>query len=774
MKVDHGKKEDHHVDDCEFEFECGSNDDLSVDGQSSRSQEMEEEQLLATTMSTSFLHTIPEGSSDIVGPGMLNPANLANLNLSVTHAHAQSQKAPTSIAGTAGLGASVSASASASVKQTTGSPHTASELHHDHDLDQDTYMYGGHGHDKHTHKHKRRTRSPSFSSKRKLGIVCSVTLLVVMLVVLILVMIVHNLDHDNDNDNNQAYNDTHPGTNTNTSNHTDFSSDPNHIDLVGMDNQTNSTSMDSSQNQGINDTDQTQTQNEQQKTPSLAPTAEGTLFATASINDNPNIDDILADDGLFADDDATATGILDLLDQAILNLYTSDDPRFNVLADVSDQVFGDPQSHRYQARAWLLNNDTLLQNTLSTTITLQRITQRYIMALFYFATLQQTNQDNNNNNNNNNNNKLLRRTTRRIQNTNTIKFNIQPDIHECYWIDNACGQEGSTNNALATTQTATTTTNVEEDTPIVYLNISDAGLKGTLPFELGYLTELRELCIHKNQLQGTVPELIFAQLQYLYVVDLSQNYFQGNIPTAIWTLPTLRFAYLHGNAFTGTVPQELTTNPSSDLEEIWLRDNQLTGGIPQWWTTLPNLDVLSASNNSWTGHIPSDWSQAQSLVFLDVSVNQLTGTIPPSLLYSVPSLQFLYLDYNQIAGTLPTIAENAHEFDFAVSISRSDRRMEVLWLQNNQLSGVIPNGFAREFKRLRQLELQGNKLEGTWECVEPGTGDDVWPQLQELSLDCRADLTTTSVENFGTKDSGANASSGVDMSLCDVCCIRCF
>jgi hypothetical protein len=78
----------------------------------------------------------------------------------------------------------------------------------------------------------------------------------------------------------------------------------------------------------------------------------------------------------------------------------------------------------------------------------------------------------------------------------------------------------------------------------------------------------------------------------------------------------------------------------------------------------------------------------------------------------------------------------------------------------------------------RELELQGNRLTGVWECSrdwndqdnnDEDNNDSAWPLLQELAVDCLTDMTTTTE----TPVTGA-AGIGVDMSKCDVCCIKCF
>lgn len=575
---------------------------------------------------------------------------------------------------------------------------------------------------------KRRRSSLARANKRKVGVVCLASLLVVVVVVIALAVIVRKLDDDQgaDQDNGNGSTTTSP----------------------------------------LNETENPTGLQE----PTLAPTIEessyglsltGTQNPASAAGDDDIVNDDMADDSFNED-----CSPLVKLDEAIYMLYTAEESQLNMLPHVSSEVFSNPLSPRYQAREWLLNNDTLLQAIIMESCpnqpddTLNRIAQRYVMLVFYFSTLNENSAAATATSANNNGLKLRKLADQ------TAKFEIHPDVHECFWVPNACGQDSASDNTQVQSLVGDSPTAAQLKSEfILYLNVSHANLKGTLPFELGYISGLRELAIHGNKLTGSIPELLLTQLQFLYVLDLSQNSFQGTIPPALWSLPTLRFAYLHGNKLTGSIPQTLPASPSSDLEEIWLRDNRLSGGIPQWWTQLPNLDVLSVRNNSWTGQLPQEWSQAGKLEFFDASYNQLTGSVPASLLYGIPALQHLYLDYNLLVGSLPTI----NEFETSFAASRSELKMQALWLQYNQLTGTIPAGFGWEWNQLQELELHGNQLTGSWECVDDEI--DVWPLMEELAVDCWTDPTLISEQKANLTQS---TSDGIDMSLCKSCCIKCF
>ena len=487
---------------------------------------------------------------------------------------------------------------------------------------------------------------------------------------------------------------------------------------------------------------------EGEKLPTQAPSEAGTIYSPSPLFDDD--DDGTTEDG----------SVVVHLEDSIRMLYSA----HNQLAVVSQDVFSDKTDARYQAREWMMTNDTHIVSVIAESdpndpdALLQRIAQRYIMTVFYFS----THADSNSNTvDDDNNNRRRQQRQRRIQSEEgTSTFEIQPDVHECYWLENACGQDDAAATAALQGDATAVTARVEDiamDASIIYLNASNCNLVGTLPFELEYLTDLAKLAIHGNrQLEGTIPEQIAKQWQSLYVLDLSDNALEGSIPPSIWTLPKLRFAYLHANQFVGTIPSSLSALSSltassvvsTDLEKLWLGNNSLTGEIPVWWAEeLPALEELSVGINSFTGPLPSNWSQTTNLGFVDASWNQLTGSVPYSLLYGVPTLRMLYLDYNALSGGLVVSADtelqNELGLDFTVTLARSSSLMEVLWLQNNQLTGTVPRGFGWDWNNLRQLELQENQLTGIWECMDEGS--DIWPQLEDLSIDCFGSSLLTAV-----------------------------
>jgi hypothetical protein len=141
-----------------------------------------------------------------------------------------------------------------------------------------------------------------------------------------------------------------------------------------------------------------------------------------------------------------------------------------------------------------------------------------------------------------------------------------------------------------------------EDTALVdRLEFERNGLAGTLPSELGHLSELKFLFAEQGSLTGTIPtelgrlsKLLALDLDYNYLtgaaipsslydlwsltqLDLNDNLLTGTIDSAIGTLKNLKFLQLGGNPIIGTIPKELG---DLDLAGGGFENTLLTGTVP--------------------------------------------------------------------------------------------------------------------------------------------------------------------------------------------------
>ena len=96
--------------------------------------------------------------------------------------------------------------------------------------------------------------------------------------------------------------------------------------------------------------------------------------------------------------------------------------------------------------------------------------------------------------------------------------------------------------------------NIETTT---YINLSNSGLTGEIPLEIGNLTNLTYLNLSSNELTGEIPPEI-GNLTNLTYLDLSSNQLTGSIPLEIGNLTNLTMLWLSNNQLTGSIPSSRT------------------------------------------------------------------------------------------------------------------------------------------------------------------------------------------------------------------------
>eukprot|EP01123_Difflugia_compressa_P015348 TRINITY_DN855_c0_g2_i3.p1 TRINITY_DN855_c0_g2~~TRINITY_DN855_c0_g2_i3.p1 ORF type:complete len:262 (-),score=33.50 TRINITY_DN855_c0_g2_i3:317-1102(-) len=122
----------------------------------------------------------------------------------------------------------------------------------------------------------------------------------------------------------------------------------------------------------------------------------------------------------------------------------------------------------------------------------------------------------------------------------------------------------------------------------------------------------------------------------------------GTIPTEIGYLSNLLFFYLSSNFLAGTIPDELGN--LHQLVQFGFDKNRLTGGFPDL-SHLGGLQTVYLQDNELSGPL-DPWGNVPFLQYLFLSRNKLTGTIPNSLA-QIYNLQQIAVDFNQLEGTIP-------------------------------------------------------------------------------------------------------------------------
>jgi len=225
-------------------------------------------------------------------------------------------------------------------------------------------------------------------------------------------------------------------------------------------------------------------------------------------------------------------------------------------------------------------------------------------------------------------------------------------------------------------------------------------MTGSLPSELGLLTNVEFLGIGgKSPLTGTIPTEIF-QLTKLLSFDLINTFnVTGPLPTEIGKLTNLMYLWMFNNKLTGRLPTEL--GQMTALAWLSLNGNQFRYSIPSELGQMASLEELNLSDNFLAATLPVQLGQLPKINQIDLHTNQLTGTLPLSLLENTSAtLRSFRLSDNALSGILP-------------SFSSADNTavLEVLDLSHNAMTGTIPESLGL-LPNLQQVLLQDNGLSG--------------------------------------------------------------
>ena len=232
----------------------------------------------------------------------------------------------------------------------------------------------------------------------------------------------------------------------------------------------------------------------------------------------------------------------------------------------------------------------------------------------------------------------------------------------------------------------------------------------------GHVTDL---ALSVNQLSGSLPAELgnLSNLTHLY---LSGNHLTGSLPVGLSSLTNFTHLYMHYNQLSGSIPPELGN--LQNLTNLDLERNQLTGGIPAELGNLINLSALDLSDNQLSGSIPAELGNLINLSALDLGSNQLIGSIPAAL-GSLTNLTQVSLYGNQLSGSIPAALGNMTNFtrlDFRLNHLTGSLPAEfgnltnltLLWLHGNQLTGGLPAELGN-LANLTDLGLGNNQLSGS-------------------------------------------------------------
>ncbi|KAL0398447.1 UNVERIFIED_CONTAM: Receptor kinase-like protein Xa21 [Sesamum radiatum] len=189
-------------------------------------------------------------------------------------------------------------------------------------------------------------------------------------------------------------------------------------------------------------------------------------------------------------------------------------------------------------------------------------------------------------------------------------------------------------------------------------------LSGPIPDDICHLFSLGELTLSKNKIYGPVPACL-GNLTSLRYLRLDRNELNSSIPLTIGGLRNLLTLKLFSNFFSGVIPPEIANLVA--VTSIDLSMNELSSGIPTTIGGLISVIDLSFAQNRLQGLIPDSISTIVSLERLDLSHNNLTGVIPKTM-DALQYLKYLNLSFNKLTGEIPNGGPFAH-FNYQSFIS---------------------------------------------------------------------------------------------------------
>jgi len=107
--------------------------------------------------------------------------------------------------------------------------------------------------------------------------------------------------------------------------------------------------------------------------------------------------------------------------------------------------------------------------------------------------------------------------------------------------------------------------------------------------------------VFRNDFSGTLPSEM-GEMTDLWRLDVAENKIGGRIPPELGNLTNLGMLYLHENKFVGTFPNEIG-HKIPLLEEVWFYNNDFTGTVPIGLGNHSRITSILAHGNKFTGNV---------------------------------------------------------------------------------------------------------------------------------------------------------------------------
>lgn len=151
---------------------------------------------------------------------------------------------------------------------------------------------------------------------------------------------------------------------------------------------------------------------------------------------------------------------------------------------------------------------------------------------------------------------------------------------------------------------------------------------GNIPTSLSSLSKLRHLLLNHNGFVGPIPSIgLLTDLEYL---DISANSrITGTIPSEIGHLSQLLDLVVSSTSLQGTLPSELFG--LGRLQDLKLDGCNFTGTISANIAKMTGLQNMCLASNAFSGELPSDFENLKALVHVQLQDNHFVGAVPDSM-----------------------------------------------------------------------------------------------------------------------------------------------
>jgi hypothetical protein len=233
--------------------------------------------------------------------------------------------------------------------------------------------------------------------------------------------------------------------------------------------------------------------------------------------------------------------------------------------------------------------------------------------------------------------------------------------------------------------------------------------------------KLRLLSLRNSPIHGQLNNpCLVKMLPDLELLDLSFTSVAGPLPSQIGNWTQLQELHLEQLANLERISEDIGS--LVNLRTLRLQNSAVVGTIPAGLAQLPHLMILNLAYNQLSGTIPrfdSDFGGNSQGLF-DFSYNDFVGTLDAFSTSAIGWTLSLYAADNQLEGTIPTslfkmyalnLASNFFSGNLSLNLLPGPLRLKTLQLQNNQLSGNLPN--FTNTPKLDTIMLANNDLTGS-------------------------------------------------------------